>query len=115
MIYGDYEIKAKEIDWLYHKFYLPLNAEIRDAAAKYDWTAVDPPSAFEDHGYCTDDTWIVTYKKSNDSQGDGNGTLHPNIFGQTAIADAFYPIVSKALGLTRVGRPGGGTPRGGLG
>ena len=116
VVYGDYEIKEREIDWLYHNFYLPLNAEIRDAAAEHGWTTVDPPPAFEDHGYCTGDTWIVTYKKSNETQGDGNGTLHPNLLGQNAITDAFYPIVSKALGLLgRTGRPRGRQPSGGLG
>jgi lysophospholipase L1-like esterase len=117
-VYGDYEIKAKEIDWLYHQFYLPLNAVIHEAAVKHGWTAIEPPEAFHDHGYCTNDTWIVTYKQSNERQGDGNGTLHPNLQGHNAITDAFYPIVSKALGLLgrpRPGRPRGGRPHGGLG
>jgi lysophospholipase L1-like esterase len=117
LVYGDYEIKAREIEWLFQNFYLPLNAAIHDAAVKHGWTAIDPPPAYHDHGYCTDDTWIVTYKKSNELQGDGNGTLHPNLKGQTAIANAFYPIVSTALGLTRRrgGRPRGERPSGGLG
>jgi lysophospholipase L1-like esterase len=123
VLYGDYEIKEREVDWLYHSFYLPLNAKIRAAAEDHGWRVIGAPPAFEDHGYCTDGGWIVTYQQSQDRQGDGNGTLHPNLRGQTEIADAFYPVVSKALGLLgrptvgrpRPGRPKPGRPRGGLG
>jgi hypothetical protein len=106
VFYGDYEIKEREIDWLYHSFYLPLNAEIQAAAQDHHWRLIDAPPAFESHGYCTDNSWIVSFKQSNDRQGDSNGTLHPNLLGQTELADAFYPVVSKALGLTGLrGRP----------
>ena len=118
VFYGDYEIKEREIDWLYHSFYLPLNAKIQAAAKAHGWHLIDAPPAFENHGYCTNDSWIVSYTQSNDRQGDGNGTLHPNLRGQTEIADAFYPPVSKELtllGRARPGRPKPGRPRGGLG
>ena len=118
VVYGAYEIKEREINWLYHSFYLPLNSEIRAAAKDHGWRLIDAPSAFENHGYCTDNSWIVSYQQSQDRQGDGNGTLHPNLRGQTEIADAFYPVVSKLLdlpGRSRPARPKPGRPGGGLG
>ncbi|HEY2161841.1 MAG TPA: hypothetical protein VGH24_11080, partial [Solirubrobacteraceae bacterium] len=99
-------------------------AELQAAAHEHHWRLIDAPPAFESHGYCTgENSWVVSYKQSNDRHGDGNGTLHPNLLGQTALADAFYPVVSKALGLTGLrGRPKprprggqGGRPRSGLG
>ena len=96
-VYGDYEIKEREVQWLYNSFYLPLNTAIRAAAAKHGWTVIGAPAAFEDHGYCTTDHWIVQYKESEERQGDANGTLHPNLRGQTEIANAFYPVVRDAL------------------
>jgi hypothetical protein len=90
VIYGRYVINQAEVKWLYENFFLPLNAAIRAAATKYGWTVVAPPAAFENHGYCTDDPWVVTYEVSQDRQGDGNGTLHPNLAGQTAITNAVY-------------------------
>ena len=90
VIYGRYVIDEAEVKWLYDNFFLPLNAAVRAAATKYGWTAVPAPAAFQDHGYCTDDHWVVTYQESEDRQGDSDGTLHPNMAGQTALANAVY-------------------------
>jgi lysophospholipase L1-like esterase len=96
VIYGRYVIDEAEVKWLYENFFLPLNAAVRAAATKYGWTAVAPPPAFENHGYCTDDHWVVTYQESEDRQGDSDGTLHPNLAGQTAIANAVYQAAFPA-------------------
>jgi lysophospholipase L1-like esterase len=96
---GDYEVNEREVEWLYKNFYLPLNEQIQKAALQHGWKFVAPPPEFNEHGYCTKETWIVTYKQSQERQGNTNGTLHPNEKGQTAMANAFDLLVSSALSL----------------
>jgi hypothetical protein len=92
-----YEIDSYGVDWLYNHFYLPLNAEIASAAKQYGWNLIAAPSAFHEHGYCTADSWIVSFKESNEHQGNSNGTLHPNALGQAALTSALYTSLQSVL------------------
>jgi len=65
-----------------------LNQTIRDAATRNRWTYVGGiKSAFSGHSYCNSDGgWFRTWADSYNLQGDFDGTAHPNIQGQRAIA-----------------------------
>ncbi len=78
---------------------IELNRDIATAAHDYGWHLVKAPSGFNTHGYCAAHSWIVTYSVSKAQQGDPNGTLHPNLEGQTAIANQVYAAISGALKL----------------
>jgi hypothetical protein len=91
-------LRASEIKWMYESFYLPLNAAIQAAAKKHNWHLVTgQAAAFAHHGYCATNRWIVQYNESKARQGDTNGTLHPNLTGQTEIANLFYPAVHNLV------------------
>jgi lysophospholipase L1-like esterase len=95
--FSAYQIRGREVDWLYDHFYLPLNREVAAAAGHYHWTLMRAPATFSEHGYCTADRWIVQYEESYAWQGNENGTLHPNETGQEKIANAVYPVLSGAI------------------
>ena len=81
-IFNDWVIKGPEVSWLYDNLYLRLNKLIAYKAGQYGWHLIRPPVDFTSHGYCTKD-WVITYDKSKEIQGDTNGTLHPNLRGQS--------------------------------
>lgn len=75
--------------------FMPLNGAVEDAADAHGWSYLDgPEDAFQQHGLCATDNWIMTLPESLAVQGTTNGfpsfhgTLHPNITGNAEIAAA---------------------------
>jgi hypothetical protein len=69
----------------------PLNTVVAQAAARNGWTLVrGPKDTFVTHGFCTDlaRRYVNTAQDALLRQGDTNGTMHPNIAGHKAYADA---------------------------
>jgi lysophospholipase L1-like esterase len=66
-----------------------LNDTIRQAAQTYGWTYVDGVTpAFDGHDYCARSSrWFVNLNDSLATQGDVDGTAHPNHVGQEALAN----------------------------
>lgn len=101
-------LNEREIVWLHDFFFLPLNRAIARARKKWHWHLITgPAAAFVGHAYCASDTnrWIVQYNESEHQQGNTNGTLHPNLTGQTKIADFLYPILQRFLIATPAPKP----------
>lgn len=94
----DWEITYREVFWLETKL-IELNKAVAAAAAEYHWQLIKDPAAFNTHGYCAREPWIVTYDESGAKQGDRNGILHPNLEGQTAISNPVYAVVRRSLSL----------------
>ena len=74
-------------------FIHPLNALLREVAAKYGWTIVELQDALRGHGYSEELdemhqrwTMVTTFKDSLQKQGCADGTMHPNAAGQNVIA-----------------------------
>ena len=94
------DFSAREIAWMYVSFLLPLNRAVAVAAGVYHWHLVNgPAAAFVGHGYCASpaDSWIVSRSQSTQWQGNLDGTMHPNLAGQKAIADILYPALRDFL------------------
>lgn len=82
------QISGAEAEWASNVMLVQLDAQVRSAAARHDWTFVDGIRAgFQTHGYCAGSRWIVTMTESLALQGDKNGTIHPNVPGH-----AFYGL-----------------------
>ena len=70
-----------------------MNRQIAKSAKQLGWTYVDGISRrFDEHGYCACNPFFVGAEESCEKQGDFNGTMHPNLRGQKAAAEA---IVEK--------------------
>ncbi len=65
-----------------------LNQAVRDAANRHGWTMVDGINlgGFSGHGYCSDDSWIVSIPQSLLRQGNEDGAFHPNRTGHAHYA-----------------------------
>ena len=91
-----------------------LNDTIAAQAGTLGWTVVEGiEEAFERHGYCSTEPWMVRIGESFGRQMDHMGTAHPNVKGHevyrdrifTALRDAFYPgSTATALAPARVDR-----------
>lgn len=76
-------VSPAEAGWASNIMLPRLNTVIANAASSNRWQYVGGiRSAFLTHGYCAAQRWIVTYTESKATQGDENGTLHPNLRGQ---------------------------------
>ena len=78
---------------------LALNHQVESVARSYGWHYVAGiGDAFSGHGMCTakDKRWIVQRDESFEQQGDGDGTVHPNAKGASAIADLMVPELHKS-------------------
>jgi len=95
----DFEgLTSGELAWATENMLKPLDLHIRQSAASNGWTYVHGlsdalqgvvwppgPEDFFYHGVCAgSQKWIVGLQASYETQGDLNGTLHPNFLGQTA-------------------------------
>jgi hypothetical protein len=87
-------ISKDESEWIYNNLVLRLNASMQAAAEQLGWHFVGGLEELtRRHGYCSDEPWFNTLKKSFDRQGDFNGTAHPNQYGYLAYRET----ITKAL------------------
>jgi hypothetical protein len=104
--FRDGVIDSREISWAEDNVILPLNEKVRFIARVFNWTLVGQPEPLSKRGYCTgygghlDDSRLInTYADSKRLQGDPEGTLHPDYYGQfiygTHFAAALEPIRAK--------------------
>jgi hypothetical protein len=85
-----------EILWAEGFVFPRLTGGMRESAARHGWRFVDGHvAAFEGHGYCADDNWIVRLPQSVRSQARVDpiastfvGSVHPNEVGHRAYASA---------------------------
>jgi PKD repeat protein len=79
---NDMRITRQEATWASNGMLARLDQEVRAAAGAHDWHFIDAiREPFFAHGYCADDSWVVTITNSFLYQGDKNGALHPNAPG----------------------------------
>jgi PKD repeat protein len=92
-----------EWEFLYDNMVVPLNDQVTAAATTHGWVLVDGiQEAFREHGYCASaglgslagETWIVKIPESLRTQGDPNGTGHPNLLGQQTYRDAILEAIT---------------------
>jgi hypothetical protein len=75
-----------------------LNEHLQTEALRLGWFYISGiAEAFNGHGYCTDDRrrYFVRAKESLASQGDTEGTIHPNSLGSQAIGRAIATTVKR--------------------
>jgi hypothetical protein len=84
-----------------------LNQTIREAANSHSWIYVGGiADRFAGHGYCTGkDRFFIQAKESMITQGDTEGTMHPNRQGHAIIADELGNALRKGLGLKTAEKP----------
>jgi lysophospholipase L1-like esterase len=109
---GDVTLISKEdAAFASHKIITALDAAVAAAAKTYHWTLVQGINAdFLTHGYPSTTPWIRTLGESLETQGDDDGTFHPNAAGHLDIAehllDTYMGLSGKAKAKFRRGRPG---------
>jgi hypothetical protein len=100
---------AAENASLLQNFIAPLNGQIAAAVNRaqikfpnIEWRRVSgPQNSFTTHGYCTpsERRYVNTLSDSLVRQGDKNGTMHPNIAGHQAYADALVALATADFNL----------------
>lgn len=91
------DIDADEARWAEQVMLTELNRLGDEAAANFGWQRVSGMFAdFAPHGYCTPagQRWVETFTDSMASQGDQNGSVHPNIAGH---AQSYGPRIEAAI------------------
>jgi hypothetical protein len=77
----------------------PLDAVIATAAKAYNWTLVQGISDdFLTHGYPSTTPWIISLGQSLATQGDDDGTFHPDAAGHLDFAEHFLETYLANLG-----------------
>ena len=102
-------------EWIGDEMTVRLNDTVRLAAGDHGWSYVEGIfDGFRRHGYCADDHWVIHPEESFIIQGDGNGSVHPNVLGHAVygerIGSAFLPSLYPA-GLEGPPRAPGYGPR----
>ena len=91
-------ITGPDVPWAYYHVVVPMNLAVAAAANKYGWNLVSGvPAAFRTHGYCANDSWIVSLSQSLSVEGSFAGDMHPNHAGHHAIADLVEPPLTSTL------------------
>lgn len=73
-----------------------VNAALQAAAQAHQWVYIGGVAqAFRTHGFCTAKRFFVQCGESLGTQGDTNGTIHPNNLGTAATATAVADSVLK--------------------
>jgi lysophospholipase L1-like esterase len=95
-------INSDEVPWAHQAVVLKLNRAVLAAAQKHGWKPISGIAQdFRKHGYCATDHWMVRYDESTRSQGNIDGTLHPNAAGYEAIARHLLAAVEEETTLPR--------------
>jgi hypothetical protein len=95
-------ITKPELIFAHEQVVVPLNAAVRAAAARFNWTHVAGANAtpeFATHGYCLPGSqrWFRHYDESKAIQGNKKGTLHPNARGHDSYRRHLTPILLQSL------------------
>lgn len=103
LCWGPLEIQISDADWRYiaNDVFVNLNKRVKDAADTYGWDFVDISNRSNRNGLCNCDApYFNTFGKSNDTQGDFYGTLHPNAIGFKEIYEVpLYNQLVKSIDL----------------
>lgn len=91
-------ITGTEAQWASTSVVGGLNAIGTAAASTHRWHRVGGiASQFLTHGYCAPSHWVVRFLESLATQGDINGTIHPNRSGQGVYGDRLRASASNDL------------------
>lgn len=102
-----------EAQWAHTGVIGGLNAAASDAASANGWRYVGGiAAAYDRHGYCADDNWVVTAPESLLDQGDPYGTFHPNnagqrVYGDRLLADLQATLLAPPVSTATSPNPGG--------
>ena len=98
--FGWGQIDSKEAEWAANDLLQPLNDAVNEAAGNAGWTEVkNVAEAFETHGYCAKESWIVHINRSFFTQKGMTfnslftGGFHPNEAGHLQEGE----MIGKAL------------------
>ncbi len=111
------KIDQEEGQWALDHVQNPIAAIHAKSSRLLGWSPVDEVAEqFRTHGYTASDTFFRRLGESLSVQGDGNGTLHPNVEGQAVIgqrllADLRRPVARIESGFRQVGGITGPTGR----
>ena len=117
-------ISPAEMSWLDVTAGQSINEAVATAAAKHGWSLVTHIyDSYAPHGYCAATHWVNRIHESFITQGDINGLVHPNNFGQVRTGEAIlatlipdlYPLGTAAAPRApdQAFSPGPGTAAGG--
>jgi len=105
------DISPEEVVFAAEKVIAPLNVAVKSGAANNGWTFVDGlVAAFSAHGYCAAKHWVVHSEESMASQGNIDGTLHPNIEGHQALGSLLFKRLASDLKLNGLTNRQGDAP-----
>jgi hypothetical protein len=95
-----------EMEWLDVVAAGSINQAVEDAAEAHGWTAVDQIyQAYDRHGYCATNHWVVRAHETFIRQGDESGMAHPNLQGLTHNGQAIFSALIGDLYPLGLGEP----------
>jgi DNA-binding transcriptional LysR family regulator len=88
-------VSTREMTWAGDTVTGALQMTMSVDAAAHGWIFVDAHvAAFERHGYCSTEGWLVRIPESPLVEGSPYGAVHPNNSGQVAYANAVLQTIS---------------------
>jgi hypothetical protein len=95
------EISQEEVVWGETQIAMPLNDMLKEFAQDRGWVYVDDAlfSESKQHGFCSVNRWVHTFRDAFKTQGSVWGAAHPNIEGHTATSELIVPALVEALEL----------------
>jgi lysophospholipase L1-like esterase len=92
-------ITRKEATWATNEVTIPLNNMLLDASRRNGWQSLDfIQEGFARHGYCASQRYVVQYRESFLTQGDREGTMHPNRQGHEVFRDRLFTAMQPLIG-----------------
>lgn len=92
------QLFASEWQWAANNVLGPLNDHVRRAQERHGWNLVGGiASAYERHGYCSTDSWVVDIGQSIDWQGNEFGAFHPNVSGHVLYGNRIATVLRREL------------------
>lgn len=98
--WGVLENQMDNTDWqfVHDNIFLVLNQKVREAATTHGWDLVDVSNRALRNGICNCEGYFNTVGQSLASQGDQNGTMHPNATGFREIyRDPLYTQLNTSI------------------
>ena len=91
-------VTPDEMQWLDLSAAGSINQAVATAAVAHGWNAVDDIyGAYQTHGYCANDHWVVRAYETFLRQGDQQGMAHPNVLGHIHNGQAIFGKLVGAL------------------